>query len=69
MAAPHSVDPAELAEQLASASPDVVREMVASLANAMMSAQADLVYGAGWGERSSERVNRRNGYRTREWDT
>ena len=69
MAAPHSVDPAELAEQLASASPDVVREMVASLANAMMSAQADLVCGAGWGERSSERVNRRNGYRTREWDT
>ena len=69
MAAPHSVDPAELAEQLASASPDVVREMVASLANAMMSAQADLVCGAGWGERSSERANRRNGYRTREWDT
>ena len=69
MAAPHSVDPAELAEQLASASPDVVREMVASLANAMMSAQADLVCGAAWGERSSERVNRRNGYRTREWDT
>jgi transposase-like protein len=69
MAAPHSVDPAQLAEHLASASPDVLREMVASLANAMMSAQADQVCGAGWGERSSERVNQRNGYRAREWDT
>jgi transposase-like protein len=69
MAAPHSVDLAQLAEHLASASPDVLREMVTSLANAMMSAQADQVCGAGYGERSSERVNQRNGYRAREWDT
>jgi putative transposase len=70
MAAPHSVDPAEMLEQhLASASPDLLREMIASFANAMMSAQADQVCGAGYGERSSERVNRRNGYRMREWDT
>ena len=39
MAAPHSVDPAQLLEQhLASASPDLVREMIAAFANAMMSA-------------------------------
>jgi putative transposase len=70
MAAPHSVDPAEMLEQhLASASPDLLREMIASFANAMMSAQADQVCGASYGERSSERVNRRNGYRMREWDT
>jgi putative transposase len=43
--------------------------MIASFANAMMSAQADQVCGAGYGERSDERVNRRNGYRAREWDT
>jgi putative transposase len=43
--------------------------MIASFANAMMSAQADQVCGAGWGERSDQRVNRRNGYRAREWDT
>ena len=43
--------------------------MVASLANAMMSAQADQVCGAGYGQRSGGRVNQRNGYRTREWDT
>jgi putative transposase len=70
MAAPHSVDPAQLLEQhLASASPDLVREMIATLANAMMSAQADQVCGADYGERSEERTNRRNGYRAREWDT
>ena len=70
MAAPHSVDPAELLERhLASASPDLLREMIASFANAMMSAQADQVCGAGYGQRSAERVNRRNGYRAREWDT
>jgi transposase-like protein len=70
MAASHSVDPVQLLEQhLAAASPDLLAEMVASLANAMMSAQADQVCGAGYGQRSGERVNRRNGYRDREWDT
>ena len=52
MAAAHSVDPVQLLEQhLAAASPDLLAEMVASLANAMMSAQADQVCGAGYGER------------------
>jgi transposase-like protein len=70
MAAPHSVDPTQLlTEQLAGASPDVLRTMITTLANAMLSAQADQVCGASWGERSDERVNRRNGYRAREWDT
>jgi putative transposase len=70
MAAPHSLDPAQLlTEELAGASPDVLRQMIATMANAMMSAQADQVCGAGWGERSENRVNQRNGYRAREWDT
>ena len=69
MAAPHSVDPAQLAEQLACASPDVLREMITAMANALMSAQADQVCGAEYGERSPQRTNRRNGYRAREWDT
>mgnify|MGYP002624100494 CR=1 FL=1 len=70
MAAPHSVDPAGLLEQhLASASPDLLRQMVAAFANAMMSAEADQVCGAGYGERSEARTNRRNGYRARDWDT
>jgi putative transposase len=70
MAAPHSVDPARLLqEHLADASPDLLREMIASFANAMMSAQADQLCGADYGERSTDRTNQRNGYRAREWDT
>jgi putative transposase len=70
MAAPHSVDPAQLLqEHLASTSPDLVREMIATFANAMLSAQADQVCGADYGQRSPERTNQRNGYRAREWDT
>jgi putative transposase len=41
MAAPHSIDAVELLEQhLQGASPDLLRQMIASLANAMMSAVA-----------------------------
>jgi len=60
MAAPHTIDPTALLEQhLAEASPDVLRQMITSLANAMMSAQADQVCGADYGERSAERTNQR----------
>jgi putative transposase len=70
MAAPHHIDVSQLLEQhLAEASPDLLRQMIGTFANAMMSAQADQVCGAGWGERSDERTNRRNGYRARDWDT
>ena len=34
-----------------------------------MGAEADLVYGAPYREVSPDRTNRRNGYRTRRWDT
>jgi len=70
MAASHILDPARLLEQqLADASPDLLREMIVTFANAMMSAQADQACGAGYGERSEDRVNQRNGYRPRRWDT
>jgi transposase-like protein len=46
-----------------------VAESVSSLVNVMMSAQANQVYGADYGERSDQRVNQRNGYRARERDT
>ena len=58
-----------LHEQLAQASPDLLRAMVSTFAEALMGAEADAVCGAGFGERSSERTNTRNGYRRREWDT
>jgi putative transposase len=48
---------------------DLLNEMVKTFAEALMSAEADSVCGAGWGERSPERVNSRNGYRHRDWDT
>jgi hypothetical protein len=48
MAAPHDIEVTELLKQhLHGASPDLLRQMIASFANAMMSAQADQVCGAG----------------------
>ncbi len=58
-----------LRKQLEEAHPDLLRAMVKEFAEALMSADADAVCGAGYGERSPERVNRRNGYRERDWDT
>jgi len=58
-----------LRKQLEDAHPDLLRAMVKDFAEALMSADADAVCGAGYGERSPERVNRRNGYRERDWDT
>ncbi len=58
-----------LHEQLVQASPDLLRAMVSTFAEALMGAEADAVCGAAFGERSSERTNTRNGYRRREWDT
>src|SRR3982750_2888593 len=70
MTAPKSVDPAGfLREQWESASPDLLRSMVQTFAEALMSAEADALCGAPYGTRSGERVNSRNGYRPREWDT
>jgi putative transposase len=58
-----------LREQLEEAHPDLLRAMVKEFAEALMGAEAEALCGAGWGERSPERVNRRNGYRERDWDT
>jgi transposase-like protein len=70
MAAPVSVDAgAFLREHLESASPDLLRQTVKTFAEALMSAEADAICGAPYGERSEDRVNQRNGYRAREWDT
>jgi transposase-like protein len=66
----HSIDAmAWLRKRLEEESPDLLREMVQSVAEALMSAEADAICGAAYGERSPQRVNSRNGYRDREWDT
>ncbi len=65
-----SIDPARLLEeQLAQASPDLLRELLTTFINTLMSAEADAVCGAAYGQASPDRVNRRNGYRDREFDT
>jgi hypothetical protein len=64
------IDPSKmLSDQLAVASPDLLRNMMSTFIQALMSADADAVCGAGYGERSDERVNHRNGYRHRDFDT
>ena len=64
------IDPARLLEeQLSQASPDLLRDLLATLINTLMSAEADAVCGAAYGQVSPDRVNRRNGYRARELDT
>jgi putative transposase len=70
MVTPASMDPAGwLRQQLEHADVDLLREMVRSFAETLMSADIDAVCGAEYGTVSDGRVNRRNGYRTREWDT
>ena len=43
--------------------------MIRGFAQRMMDAEVETICGAGYGEVSPERVNSRNGYRAREWDT
>jgi transposase-like protein len=56
-------------QTLTAASPDLLREMIRAFAQKMMDAEVEVACGAGYGEVSAQRVNSRNGYRPREWDT
>src|SRR5436190_19699908 len=56
-------------DTLESASPDLLREMIRGFAQRMMDAEVEGICGAGYGEVTPDRVNSRNGYRRREWDT
>lgn len=70
MTAPHIVDPAGvLKEALGQASPDLMRSLLQTMINALLSADADAVVGAEYGRPSPERTAQRNGYRYRELDT
>ncbi len=67
---PNSIDlPTFMAEHLQHAEPDLLRSMLSRFVQALMSAEADAICGAPYGERSPERANSRNGYRTRDFDT
>jgi len=70
MTAPHIVDPAGLlSEALTQASPDLMRQLLQTMINALLSADADAVIGAEWGTPSPDRLTHRNGYRHRDLDT
>ena len=70
MTAARIVDPAGvLGEALSGASPDLMRHLLTTVINSLLSAEADAVCGAEWGQASPERVNQRNGYRHRDLDT
>ena len=70
MTAPHIVDPARLlGEALAEASPDLMRSLLQTMINALLSADADAVVGAEYGRPTPGRTAQRNGYRHRDLDT
>ena len=70
MTAPHIVDPARLLDQAVSdASPDLMRHLLSTVINALLSAEADAVCGAEYGQASPDRLAQRNGYRHRDLDT
>jgi transposase-like protein len=49
--------------------PDPLRDLLRRVVQALMDVEADAVCGAHWGTRRRERVNSRNGYRARTWET
>ena len=48
---------------------DFVRELLAFAAERLMTVEVEALTGAAHGERTPERVNHRNGYRERAWET
>jgi putative transposase len=70
MTANQSIDPAQfLSDRLEHAEPDLLRSMLMTFVDALMGAEADALCGAPYGARTQDRVNSRNGYRPRDWDT
>jgi putative transposase len=70
MTAPHILNPAALLEKgLSDASPDLLRHLLSTVINTLLSADADAVCGAEYGIASADRVNSRNGYQHRDLDT
>jgi putative transposase len=48
---------------------DFLREMIGFAAERLMALEVEALTGAGYGERSADRANCRNGYRERTWET
>lgn len=70
MTTPSIIDPhTVLTQALGEASPDLMRTLLQTMINTLLSAEADQVCGAEYGASTPDRVNSRNGYRVRELDT
>lgn len=70
MADPTSMTPAEAASKvLTSAHGDFLREAIHCVLRDIMESEVSEVAGAGFGERSADRLAQRNGYRLRGFDT
>lgn len=70
MANPNVVDPqAFLADAIERQDTDLLRSMMEAFCNALMSAEASSLCNAGYGEVTQDRVNSRNGYRARPFDS
>ena len=52
-----------------SADADFLREMIGFTAQRLMAVEVENLTGAAHGERSPDRINQRNGYRDRLWET
>ena len=61
--------PIALRKTLEESQPDLLRLLLKETTERLMSAEADARCGARYGERSAERMNARNGYRARPWET
>ena len=58
-----------LRKQVEDADKDLLREIVKGVVEMLMGAEADSICGASYRQSSKDRVNHRNGYRERRWDT
>jgi putative transposase len=65
MTAVSNIDVMEWLRKQVEQAPSGMKEALAAMLKALMDAEVDSICNAGYSERSSDRVNSRNGYRSR----